>query len=287
MTLDDNRNRYISLLKKAVLNELYPDHELIILELQDQAKKFGKRKPDFDFLHHIETRLPGKLKQLKASREEGKFIDEGLKNLVFAHSMIGRKRMDNLEFCLREVIKNKIPGDVIECGVWKGGAAIFMKGVLEAFGVTDKKVWVADSFEGLPVPSHPKSKVDVSKNKVPTLAIALEEVQRNFEKYDLLDENISFLKGWFCDTLPGIDAGQFSLIRLDGDLYESTMDALEALYHKLSPGGFIIVDDYGALPECRQAVDEFRETKHIVEKMHQIDWAGVYWQKNRGNSNEF
>lgn len=273
------KDKYISLLKKAILNELYPDHELIILELQDQAMEIDCRKPDYDFLHHIETRIPCRLQQLKESRKEGKFIDEGLKNLVFAHSMIGRQRMDNLEFCLREVIKNKIPGDVIECGVWKGGAAIFMKGVMDALGATDKKVWVADSFEGLPAPSHPKSIADASKNKVPSLAISLEEVKRNFEKYDLLDEQVCFLKGRFSDTLPGIDAKQFSLIRLDGDLYESTMDALKALYHKLSQGGFLIVDDYGALAECRMAVDEFRQTNHIIEKMHTIDWAGVYWQK--------
>jgi hypothetical protein len=281
MINDTMRDKYIALLKKAALNDLYPDHELIILELQQQAMKFGRSKPDYNFLHHIESKLPGRLEQLNDSREEGKFIDDGLKNLVFAHSMVGRKRMDNLEFCLREVIKNNIPGDVIECGVWKGGATIFMKGVLDAFGVEDKKVWVADSFEGLPEPSHPKTKVNVSKKKVPSLAISLEEVKRNFGKYDLLDEKVHFLKGWFKDTLPPIESEQFSIIRLDGDLYESTIDALNALYHKLAPGGFLIVDDYGALVECREAVDEFRQINQIDEKMHQIDWAGVYWQKDK------
>jgi O-methyltransferase len=280
MINDTMRDKYISLLRKAILNELYPDHELIILELQKQAKKFGRSHPDFDFLHHIENRLPGKLEQLIKSREEGTFIDEGLKNLVFAHSMIGRKRMDNLEFCLREVIKNNIPGDVIECGVWKGGATIFMKGVLDAFGVEDRNVWVADSFEGLPEPSHPKTKVNVSKKKVPSLAISLEEVKRNFEKYELLDEKVCLLIGWFKDTLPNVATEQFSLIRLDGDLYESSMDALNALYHKLAPGGFLIVDDYGAIDECRLAVDEFRAANQIKEKIQHIDWTGVFWRKD-------
>jgi O-methyltransferase len=139
---------------------------------------------------------------------------------------------------------------------------------------------VADSFEGLPEPSHPKTKVNVSKKKVPSLAISLEEVKRNFEKYELLDEKVCLLIGWFKDTLPNVATEQFSLIRLDGDLYESSMDALNALYHKLAPGGFLIVDDYGAIDECRLAVDEFRAANQIKEKIQHIDWTGVFWRKD-------
>jgi hypothetical protein len=180
---------------------------------------------------------------------------------------------------MKEIIQNNIPGDVIECGVWRGGATIFMKGILDAYGVADKKVWLADSFDGLPKPTHPKSKADINKEIAPTLAIDLETVMENFRKYDLLDDNVLFLKGWFKDTLQTIQQDNFSLLRLDGDLYESTMDALNALYQKLTIGGYIIIDDYGALPECKQAVDDFRSLHNINETIQTIDWTGVFWQK--------
>jgi O-methyltransferase len=141
-------------------------------------------------------------------------------------------------------------------------------------------VWVADSFEGLPVPSMPEDEgYDFSAAKVPILAIPLEEVQENFRRYDLLDSQVEFLQGWFCDTLPSAPIEQLALLRLDGDLYESTMDALNALYQKVSPGGFIIVDDYGDFEPCRRAITEFRETQGISDPIEIIDWAGAFWRK--------
>lgn len=80
---------------------------------------------------------------------------------------------------------------------------------------------------------------------------SLEEVQENFRRYNLLDDQVQFLKGWFCDTLPTAPIEKLAVLRLDGDLYESIMDGLNALYDKVSPGGFIIVDDYGDFEPCR------------------------------------
>jgi hypothetical protein len=84
----------------------------------------------------------------------------------------------------------------------------------------------------------------------------MEEVKKNFEKYNLLDNNVKFLKGWFKDTLPSAPIESLAILRLDGDLYESTMDGLINLYSKLSKGGFIIIDDWGAFPACKQAVKD-------------------------------
>ena len=86
----------------------------------------------------------------------------------------------------------------------------------------------------------------------------LEHVKENFQRYGLLDEQVRFVKGWFRDTLPHVPIERLAVLRLDGDLYESTIQALDGLYHKLSPGGFVIVDDYGNVPACRQAVNDFR-----------------------------
>ena len=142
-------------------------------------------------------------------------------------------------------------------------------------------VWAADSFEGLPAPSLPQDAgYDFSASKVPILSIPLEEVQENFRRYNLLDDQVRFLKGWFRDTLANSPIEHLALLRLDGDLYESTMDALTALYDRVSPGGFILVDDYGDFEPCRNAVTEFREQHAIDDPIQTIDWTGVFWRKS-------
>jgi O-methyltransferase len=109
------------------------------------------------------------------------------------------------------------------------------------------------------------------------LAVDLDSVKRNFERYGLLDQQVVFLKGWFCDTLPNAPIEKLSILRLDGDMYGSTMEALKALYPKLSPGGFCIVDDYH-LDGCKQAVDDYRRNNKITAPLETIDWAGRYWR---------
>ena len=197
-----------------------------------------------------------------------------------AHTMIGQKRLANVRFCVEDVIKNEVPGDLIETGVWRGGACILMRGILSAYGIDDRRVWVADSFEGLPAPDVEKYPEDADANwdQYAELAVGLDEVRGNFERYGLLDDNVEFLKGWFKDTLPTAPIDTLAVVRLDGDMYESTMDALTSLYPKLSPGGYLIVDDYG-LPMCKQAIHDYRDEHGITERIQVIDWLGVYWQR--------
>lgn len=207
----------------------------------------------------------------------------GLDWPVNADSMIGMKRMSNIEFCVKEVIKNNVPGDLIETGVWRGGATILMRAILYAMNDTTRTVWVADSFEGLP---EPDEKYEADKGDIhhiyKELAIPLEDVQYNFEKYGLLDGQVKFLKGWFKDTLPTAPIQQLAVARLDGDMYESTMDALTSLYPKLSAGGFLIVDDWGAVEGCRKAILEYRQKHNITEPIIEIgDGQGVYWKRER------
>ena len=114
---------------------------------------------------------------------------------------------------------------------------------------------------------------------MPILAISLEEVRGNFRRHGLLDDQVRFLKGWFKNTLHRAPIKTLALARLDGDLYESTRDALTALYDKLASGGFLIVDDYGDFQPCRLAVDEFRSAHGITTPLKKIDWTGVFWRK--------
>ncbi len=155
-----------------------------------------------------------------------------------------------------------------------------MKAVLHAYGESARTVWLADSFEGLPKPNAKKYPADAGDSHWKasrTLAVSLEAVQANFKRYGLLDEHVRFLKGWFKDTLPGAPIEQLAIARLDGDMYESTIQALDALYPKISPGGYLIIDDY-ALAGCKAAVDDFRQTHGIKVPIQQIDWSGIYWK---------
>jgi O-methyltransferase len=199
-----------------------------------------------------------------------------------AHTMIGLKRLDNLQVCVEDVLQRGVPGDLIETGVWRGGATIFMRAILQAYGDRERRVWVADSFRGLPSPNSQKYPWDAGDvhHQMPELAVSLEDVQANFQLYGLLDEQVHFLKGWFRDTLPSAPIGRLAILRLDGDMYESTMDALVHLYPKLSVGGYVIVDDYGYIESCRRAVRDYRDAHGITDEIHPVDWTGVWWQRS-------
>ena len=199
-----------------------------------------------------------------------------------AETMVGGARLANVRHAVETVLSEDVPGDLIETGVWRGGVTILMRGMLEAWGDLDRRVWVADSFEGLPAPNVEEYPADAGHDLsgVSTLMVGADIVRANFERYRLLDDRVRFLEGWFADTLPTAPIEQLSVLRLDGDLYESTMDALHPLYDKVSPGGFVIVDDYGAWEPCRQAVDEFRAERGITDEIVDVDWTGVYWRKS-------
>ena len=153
---------------------------------------------------------------------------------------------------------------------------IFMRALLKAYGVRDRKVWVADSFEGLPPPADKNDGWDLSDFDY--LKVSLEQVKANFQKFSLLDDQVRFLQGWFSDTLPAAPIDRLSILRLDGDLYSSTMDALKCLYPKLSRGGYVIVDDYYSWPACRRAVTDFLAASSLSPKIKEIDGCAVYWR---------
>ena len=198
----------------------------------------------------------------------------------WALTMIGSRRLDNVESCIRSVLEDGVPGDFIETGVWKGGTTIFMRGVLRAHGVGDRRVYAADSFEGAPPPDVAKYPADRgSVFHTWDLAVDLATVRENFARFGLLDDQVQFIKGWFRDTLPALRGHTWAIIRLDGDLYESTMDALENLYDDLAVGGWLIVDDYD-IEACRQAVTDFRAARGVTERINPIDGYGVCWQKS-------
>lgn len=221
---------------------------------------------------------PGSLELVRRYQVDPAVRAEGRDWPPEADTMVGLKRLDNLQGCIEEVIREGVPGDLIECGVWRGGSVILMRAALRAYGITDRIVWAADSFSGFPSPGPADTDED-SLHDESVLAVSVEEVRRNFARYGLLDDRVRFLVGWFEETLPSAPIDHLAVLRLDSDRYDSTMDCLVALYPKLSPGGFVVIDDYGAHPGCKRATDDFRRSWGIDDRLLEIDWSGVYWRR--------
>jgi O-methyltransferase len=197
-------------------------------------------------------------------------------------TIIGPQRLDSLRTAIEAILADGIRGDLIEAGVWRGGAGIFMRAVLASYDVTDRMVWLADSFQGFPSQQGIDAGVDFSGDATyADFAVGVDEVRANFARYNLLDDNVRFLEGWFADTLPSAPFEHLAIVRLDGDLYESTRDAISALYPRLSHGGFCFIDDYGAFDQCRLAVEEYRDAHGITESIVHVDSHCVYWRKDR------
>ena len=268
------RHCYLDLLKKAVMNEIGIENELRIHYLRDCIAEH--RLADDVVMRDIRSRRPEAFAEYLEARLDGKLFRDQVAE--FPYTMIGRKRLDNLELLLTRLIEEGVSGDVIECGVWRGGASIFMRGVMKALGAVDRTLWLADSFRGLPAPELPQD-AGYDLTSFTALAIDVDTVREGLRRFDLLDDRVRFLEGWFADTLPTAPIQRLALIRLDGDLYKSTMDSLEPLYPKLEVGGYVVVDDYGSVPPCRQAVHDFRAGHGVTAPIETIDWTGVYWRK--------
>jgi O-methyltransferase len=263
---------YLDLLKKCLTRSIFEERFSSLAPSNNEFVRLLRK-----FLARKNLEIVRKTNFDLDSRVEGRDWPER------AETMIGLRRLENLQACISDVIQNEVEGDLIETGVWRGGATIFMRAVLKAFGDNKRLVWVADSFEGLPKPSPELYPADEGAQFFlynDSLGVPLEQVKANFEKYDLLDEQVRFLKGWFKDTLPTAPINTLAVLRLDGDLYESTIIALRSLYPKLSIGGYVIIDDYApSLPGCVQAVADFRSQHNITEEMISIGEYGVFWKR--------
>jgi O-methyltransferase len=269
-----SRELYLELLKKCLTRYVFPQ---VLYPLKPRPGTFR---------HLVFRRLEATLarKNLVLARQnhfDPEVRARGADFPIDAETMIGLNRLNNLQACIADVLRRDVPGDFIETGVWRGGATIFMRAMLAAYGDTTRIVWAADSFEGQPKPDPAQFPNDADDGfwTMDIMKVSLDEVQANFARYDMLDHRVRFLVGWFKDTLPTAPIERLAILRLDGDLYESTYQALEALYPKLSPGGYAIVDDY-VLPACRAAVEDYRAKHGIHEPITTIEWTGAYWQRS-------
>jgi len=269
---------YLDLLKKTLLFSLWPEPPIPITLFNEMRGPFKRAAVSWTSraLATWGLEIVKRRHVTDNQKSNGQFWP------LYADTMIGMKRLDQLHSAIETILAEEVEGDFIETGVWRGGACIFMRAALAAYGVSNRRVFVADSFEGLPEADPQAYPADRGSffHRIPFLAVSRKDVEKNFAKYGLLDDRVVFLQGWFKDTLPSAPIGKLALLRLDGDLYESTTDALTHLYPKLSPGGYCIIDDFYLEP-CRLAVEEYRAAHGIDAEMRVIDPWSVYWRKGK------
>jgi O-methyltransferase len=197
-------------------------------------------------------------------------------------TMTSAERIRGLHHALTEVHKNKIEGDFVECGVWRGGNVIIAKTFFDS--VNDQRThWAYDTFEGMTAPSEgdPMRAHQSWNHPMVKCLSPLEEVLNNFKKFNINDDTIRIVKGDVTKTL--LDTNnlpeKISILRLDTDWYASTLVELEVLYHRLVPGGYIIVDDYGHWEGCKKAVDEFFGEEFVADNFTKLDDTGIMYKK--------
>jgi len=185
-------------------------------------------------------------------------------------------RVYQMQDLIEMLDRNKIAGSVVETGSWKGGTGAFMA----TFGRT---TWLFDSFEGLPEMSEKdKELVEAKKldyNKITGYISVDEKFAQDISKKLRCEPKI--IKGWFKNSLPKYksEIGSIALLRLDGDTYSSTKEALEILYENIVIGGFVVIDDYSDFEGCREAVYEFFINKKIYPELIQYPNGRIYFRK--------
>lgn len=192
-------------------------------------------------------------------------------------TLLTKSQLDLIEEIVVVLDELKVPGDFLEAGVWRGGAVILMRALLDAYQIKGRRVFAADSFSGIPLNTNAvNDPVDKWRDR---WAATLEEVRQNIARLGLLDEKIVFTPGYFADSLASLANERFALIRLDSDSYDSVQTSLEYLYPLLSRGGFIIIDDWH-LPGCRMAVEDYR-ARHAIGGEIQVRSGNAFWAKHQ------
>lgn len=209
---------------------------------------------------------------------------------VCPYTMVGYKGLSNAYELSKNIEKNKINGAFVECGVWRGGCAAVMAFIAER-AKSRRKIWLFDSFEGLPEPTdkdglaaeeYAAGKTRGNLETINKCVGPLADVKKIFfEILRINPQNVIIKEGWFQDTLPSARGviGPIAILRLDGDWYESTRCCLDNLYNMVIPGGYIIIDDYGYWEGARRALDEFFLERRINPYLIRIDDTRIYFKK--------
>lgn len=214
-------------------------------------------KAEFEKLHTWRTQLHADMDAADRDRIE----------LVRPYTMTSMDKLTSLTLAVRYIVQSGIDGDFMECGVWKGGSVHLMARVLGDAGVTDRDIYLFDTFAGMTEPTardvdsagvSAKERMQKSSKKAKIWAISpREEVEAGLQTLDYPQQRFRLVEGRVEDTIPGQAPERIALLRLDTDWYESTRHELEHLWQRVTPGGVVIIDDYGSFKGSREATDEF------------------------------
>jgi hypothetical protein len=203
---------------------------------------------------------------------------------VKAYTMTSVEKVIGLVRAVQYVVKNRIPGDFVECGVWRGGSMMTVALTLRAAGETSRDLYLYDTFTGMPPPSGKDKRYDgttashliaVGGPNAPILAYAsLEDVRANLSRTAYPEERIHYVQGPVEETLPASAPQRICMLRLDTDWYQSTLHELQHLYPRLEKNGVLIVDDYGHWRGSQQATDEYLAQLDPVPFLNRLDYSG-------------
>ena len=261
--------RYLRLLKGALLDEHYIENEV---RLQYLADCLARSLPvDEAQLRDPVRRRKQHTATVERARAAGTTGDgDRMRASFLPYTDMGRARLDRLEQVLDTVRAEGVDGDLVECATGRGGGAIFLRGYLEAHEIPDRDVWVADPF---------RVATDSTAGLL-DLSADLNQVRDAFQRFDLFDERVRFLQGAYADTLGGAPIDRIALLRI-GTGSEAVGEILEATYPRVVPGGFVVVDDYVS-DASRLAVDRFRRDHGIDVPLERVDWSAVAWRTPSG-----
>jgi len=207
-------------------------------------------------------------------------------NSVKGNTMTSPERIFSLVEATKYVVENNIPGDIVECGVWRGGSIMAVLKVLQQLKSSDRHIYLYDTFEGMSEPTADDVAIDgntakqlLQQNKKTEQDLvwaysAIEVVENNIKPLGYDPSRIHFVKGKVEDTIPGTIPEKISLLRLDTDWYESTKHELEHLFPRLSKGGILILDDYGHWQGAKKAADEYFSNNNINIFLSRVDYTG-------------
>jgi cephalosporin hydroxylase len=260
--------RYLDLLRDALLDEHYLENELRIEHLLEcvstgEDVDYGRLANPVRYMATVlrQRQQERRTGELPSGDANGSGSSDGL-----AYAGLGRIRLNHIEACLEEIREEEVEGDLVDTGTGRGGGAIFMCGYLEAHEMANRRVWVADRFE--------------SGGSATAFEFARDfnTVRDGFARFGLLDDRVVFLQGPPSQTLPDAAVGQIALLRVASQDPDEIGAVLRTLYDRVTPGGFIVVDGYGA-PAGEAAVDEFRAARGVSEPLTRVDWSAAAWRK--------
>jgi O-methyltransferase len=211
-------------------------------------------------------------------------LNRRIEKSVMPFTMTSSKRIKALLWAVTYLNENKIKGDIVECGVWKGGSLMAIIEKLIFHGDLDRTIWAFDTFEGMTEPedhdvdlNNNKANLLLDKKKYPEIDIKcvsnFDETTTNILGKGYPNEKLQFIKGDVANTLPNIEIDNIALLHLDTDWYASTKIELEFLYPKIIKGGVMIIDDYGHWQGCKKAVDEYFAIHKIPINMIEVDYT--------------